>query len=66
MVYVSQSSTVEYSYGNVTLVFKTVQDNSRPAESYYTLMLDDDTVNLNKDEFANLKGIFAKLLGMED
>ena len=66
MVYVSQSSTVEYSYGNVTLQFRTVQDNSRPAESYYTLMLDDDALNLNQDEFANLKGIFAKLLGMED
>ena len=66
MVYVSQSSTVEYSYGNVTLQFRTIQDNSRPAESYYTLILDDDAVNLNQDEFANLKGIFAKLLGMED
>ena len=66
MVYVSQSSTIEYSYGNVTLQFRTVQDNSRPAESYYTLMLDDDAVNLNQDEFVNLQGIFAKLLGMED
>ena len=66
MVCVSQSSTVEYSYGNVTLQFRTVQDHSRPAESYYTLILDDDALNLNKDEFANLKGIFAKLLGMED
>ena len=66
MIYVSQSSTVEYSYGNVTLQFRTVQDNSRPAESYYTLMIGDDAVNLTKDEFANLKGIFAKLIGMED
>ena len=66
MVYVSQSSTVEYEYGNVILQFRTVQDNSRPAESYYTLMIDDDAVNLNKDEFENLRGIFAKLLGMED
>lgn len=66
MVYVSQSSTVEYTYGNVTLQFKTIQDNSRPAESYYTLTLDDDAIKLNQDEFANLKGIFAKLLGMED
>ena len=66
MVYVSQSSTVEYSYGNVTLQFRTVQDNSRSADSYYTLILEDDAVNLNQDEFANLKGIFAKLLGMED
>ena len=66
MVYVSQSSTVEYSYGNVTLQFRTVQDNSRPAQSYYTLMLDDDAIKLTQDEFANLKGIFAKLLGRED
>ena len=66
MVYVSQSSTVEYSYGNVTLQFRTVQDNSRSAESYYTIMLDDDVINLTRDEFENLKGIFAKLLGMED
>ncbi len=66
MVYVSQSSTVEYSYGNVTLTFKTVQDNSKPAVSYYTLMLEGDAINLNQDEFANLKGIFAKLLGRED
>lgn len=66
MVCVSQSSTVEYSNGNVTLQFRTVQDNSRPAESYYTLMLDDDAINLNQHEFADLKGIFAKLLGMGD
>ena len=66
MVYVSQSSTVEYSYGNVTLQFRTIQDNSRPTESYYTLMLDDDAIKLTQDEFANLKGIFAKLLGRED
>ena len=66
MVYVSQSSTVEYSYGNVTLQFRTIQDNSRPTESYYTLMLDDDAIKLTQDEFANLKGIFAKILGMED
>ena len=66
MVYVSQLSTVEYSYGNVTLQFRTIQDNSGPAVSSYTLILDDDAVNLNQDEFANLKGIFAKLLGMED
>ena len=66
MVYVSQLSTVEYSYGNVTLQFRTIQDNSGPAVSSYTLILDDDAVNLNQDEFANQKGIFAKLLGMED
>ena len=66
MVYVSQSSTVEYSYGNVTLIFRTVQNNSKPAVSYYTLVFEDDTVNINQEEFANLKGIFEKLLGMED
>lgn len=66
MVYVSQSSTVEYSYGNVILTFKTVQDNSKPAESFYTLIFEDDAINMSQEEFANLKGIFAKLLGTED
>ena len=66
MVYVTQSSKVEYSYGNVVLQFMTVQENSRPAKSYYTLIHNDESVVLNQDDFANLKGIFAKLLGMED
>lgn len=66
MVNVKQSNVVEYSYGNVILNFSTVQSNTLPAESFYTLIFEDDAINLNQDEFANLKGIFAKLLGMED
>lgn len=66
MVNVKQSNVVEYSYGNVILSFSTVQSNSLPTESFYTLIFEDDAINLNQDEFANLKGIFAKLLGMED